>query len=95
MKLDKASHKAFLYQVINLQDGQLRKYPLDKLGSAISISEKLMQGSSKEGNAIRFSDGDALFEPKEWVFLQDTIKEVKEATLPEGALIEELKEVLK
>jgi len=72
----------------------MRQYPLDKLDVAMSTSKKLKEGSETNNETIRFQEGTIEFTADEWVFLKDTIKEIKEATLEEGVILHELKEIL-
>lgn len=94
MVLSSASHKAFLYQRINIEDGHAKSYLLDKLGLAISTSTKLIKDSRQEGETIHFVDGEIDFTAEEWVFLKEILKNIKEATILEGKVIDELKNVL-
>ena len=91
MNITQAGHKAFLYQIVNLSNGELKRYPLDKLSVAMSTSKKLIDGSKQEDTTIHFADGEVRFSAEEWVFLKDTLTEVKEASLTEGEVIQELK----
>lgn len=94
MQLDSSSHKAFLYKNINFdKDGRFRQYPLDKLDVAMSASKKIAERSKTEGSIITFNDGETKFTAEEWVFLKEIVNEIKEATLEEGKIIKELKDL--
>ncbi len=94
MKLNKATHKAFLYRITNLEGNEPRRYLLDELDVAMSVSKKLAKGSEVTEQGMIFKDGEVEFTPEEWVFLKERFEEIKGASLAEGEILGELKEIL-
>ena len=48
-------------------------------------------GATQKDNAIHFKDGETAFSAEEWVFLKDQINNIKEVTITEGEILQELK----
>lgn len=97
MKIAKAYHKAFLYKKVNFSDDNtFRQYPLDRLDVAMSVSKKLALDAikSQENGNIEFVESEQELTPEEQVFLKEIIKEIKKASIDEGEVIKQLKELL-
>ena len=98
MKIKKAEHKSFLYNLffVNTPNGsQLRQIPIDKLMVASSAAKKLRDKSVKDEKAdtIRFVKGEVEFSPEEWVLLKDFLNTKTMGTIMEAEVMEELKEI--
>ena len=102
MKLNKATHKAFLnnlFYTIGTNGIQEKSFPLDKLSEAASCSKKLreqiVEEKIKGQTKSNFKDGDIEFDIDESKLLKDLVAEVKELTPNMYEVYKEVKELIK
>lgn len=97
MKITKATHKAFLYNLFQ-SGGQPKTFPIDKLMTASSTAKKLTQGGEETKNPdgsgqIKFSVSDVEFTAEEEVLLKELFKQKTTGTIAEAPILEEIKEL--
>jgi len=88
-----AHHKAYAYKMF-FQDGKPKQFPIDKINDASSAAKKLLKGTEQlEDGRINFIKGSIKFDAGEWVFLKNEFKNIRMATVEDGVIYNELKEV--
>ncbi len=102
MKLNKASHKAFLnnlFYIQGMKGVQEKSFPLSKMKEAASCSKKLkdqiVEENVKGQKQYNFKDGTIEFDIDELKLLKDLIAEIKELTLAMYEVYKEVKELIK
>ena len=97
MQIDKSDHKAFLFNLLSLEETpqgiQRRTFEIDKLMIASSTARKLKEGADEMDNSVQFYEGKVEFEPEEWVLLKEWLNKKNRATLVESESLFELKEI--
>lgn len=101
MKMSGAANKVFLRELfLEEQQGRLveKKFPLDKLEDVISISKKLLDGTTPDSdnpNVIKFSDKEIEFTPAETAILVELFDAVKEFPIGKAEVALEISKLLK